>query len=55
MGGHGGYVWSAYAITLVVLALNGWAAHRKHRNALAAARHGGPAQPAARRPKVKTL
>jgi len=40
-----------------VLTINGWAALRKHRNALAAARRGGLGErpAAARRPKVKTL
>lgn len=28
MGGYAGYVWSAYAITLVVIVLNVWSARR---------------------------
>ena len=55
MGGHGGYVWSAYGITLVILTLNAWAAKRRHSNALREARQQHePAKPA-RQPKVKTL
>jgi heme exporter protein D len=56
MGGHGGYVWSAYAITLIVLTINGWAARRRHLSALAQARRTSGAElPEARRAKVKTL
>ena len=59
MGGHGGYVWSAYGITLAVLAINGWAAVRRHRNALSVARRSvvetRPETREARRPKVKPL
>ena len=55
MGGHGGYVWSAYSITLIVLLISGWAASRRHRRALIeAARSSGSAQPA-RQPKVRQL
>jgi heme exporter protein D len=55
MGGHGGYVWSAYGITLAVLAINAWAAVRRHRRALEAAqRHAAPVE-AARQPKVTEL
>ncbi len=38
MGGHGAYVWSAYGITLIVLAVNAWTAVRRHSKALEAAR-----------------
>lgn len=31
MGGYGAYVWSAYGVTLVVLALNVWFPWRKHK------------------------
>lgn len=55
MGGHGGYVWSAYGITLIVLTLNGWAARRRHLRALAEARQATAEVPEARRPKVTTL
>ncbi len=34
MGGYAGYVWTAYGITLSVLAFNIWAARRLRRSAL---------------------
>lgn len=55
MGGHGGYVWSAYGITLLVLAINAWAAVRRHKRALDDARRQiEPLQPV-RQPKVTQL
>ena len=55
MGGHGGYVWSAYGITLLILTLNGWAAVRRHKQAINAARQAGAPANTARRPTVKEL
>lgn len=34
MGGYAPYVWSAYGVTLVVVAYNVWAAYRHHTAAL---------------------
>ena len=55
MGGHGGYVWSAYGITFVVLALCAWAASRRHRKALLEARGTRAGLRPARKPKVTEL
>jgi len=55
MGGHGGYVWSAYGITFAVLVLSGWAATRRHRQALRDARRAGAGARPARQPKVTKL
>ena len=55
MGGHGGYVWSAYGITLLILGLNAWAAVRRHAKAMDAARaYTSPIQ-APRQAKVTRL
>ena len=42
MGGYAGYVWTAYAIALVILIMNGVAPLRRERKLLAelASRHG---------------
>jgi len=42
MGGYGFYVWSAYAATAGVLALEAWLALRRRRRALAAAQEPQP-------------
>ncbi|MGD2166689.1 MAG: heme exporter protein CcmD [Gammaproteobacteria bacterium] len=55
MGGHGGYVWSAYGITVMVLIISGWAAAHRHRQALRAAKHAGAGPGPVRRPKVTEL
>lgn len=55
MGGHGGYVWSAYGITMVVLIISGWAASRRHRQALRLAKLAGAGPGPARKPKVTEL
>jgi heme exporter protein D len=34
MGGYGAYVWSAYALTAAVMALEPWLAARRRRRAL---------------------
>lgn len=31
MGRHGAYVWSAYGISLLLIGLNVWSAHRRFR------------------------
>ena len=55
MGGHGGYVWSAYGITLLVLMISGWATTRRHREALKLALRAGPPAGPARKPKVTEI
>jgi heme exporter protein CcmD len=55
MGGHGGYVWSAYGITLVVLIISGWAARRRYSLALQLAKQAGRGPGPARKPKVTEL
>ena len=55
MGGHGGYVWSAYGITLLVLMLSGWAATRRHKQALRDAGKASAGPQPVRRPKVREL
>lgn len=55
MGGHGGYVWSAYGITLLVLVINGWAARRRFRRALLDASQYQNSEAPVRKPQVTTL
>lgn len=55
MGGDGAYVWSAYGITLAVLAGNVWAARRRRQAALERARASGGAERPRRRPTVRQL
>ncbi len=55
MGGHGGYVWSAYGITFLVLIISGWSASRRHRQALQMARQADSGATPARKPKVTEL
>ena len=52
MGGHGAYVWSAYGITLIVLAVNAWTAVRRHSKAIEAARARRTFDEAPRQAKV---
>ena len=56
MGGHGGYVWSAYGLTFLILLLTGWSASRRFRRAIDHARGAGEQPPVpARRPTVTEL
>ena len=55
MGGHGGYVWSAYGITALILIISGWAACRRHKHALQLAKLAGSGPGPARKPKVTEL
>jgi heme exporter protein D len=55
MGGHGGYVWSAYGITFLVLLVSGWSASRRHRQALRMAQQSEGSAAPTRRPKVTEL
>ncbi len=43
MGGHGRFVWGAYAFTAAVIALDAWAARRRLARAERAAREGADA------------
>lgn len=42
MGGYGGYVWSAYGLTALVLIAQIWAAKRRHRALLETIDATGP-------------
>lgn len=53
MGGHAGYVWSAYGITLAVLALNVWLARRRRRLAMIQAGHSAADASPRRQPTVR--
>lgn len=55
MNGHGVYVWSSYAITIGVFALNLWLARSRLARNIDAARGSGAESEAARRPKVRQL
>ena len=55
MNGHGIYVWSSYAITLVIFALNVWLAGAYHARNLELARDSQDATAAARRPTVRQI
>jgi heme exporter protein D len=33
MGGYGLYVWGSYGVTLALLAIEAWSAHRRHARA----------------------
>jgi len=55
MGGHGAYVWSAYGITLVILAGNAWAARRRRNLAIERARTAAVAERPSRRPTVRQV
>jgi heme exporter protein CcmD len=55
MGGNGGYVWSAYGITLAVLIWNVWSAGALLRRNLRRAASETTAQEPAHRPKVSQI
>jgi heme exporter protein D len=43
MGGYGFYVWSSYAVAVVVIGAEIWALRQRRRAALAQVRRPGPA------------
>lgn len=47
MGGHGPYVWGAYGLTALVMAVEPWLAARRRRRALAQAVAMAEAEPRA--------
>jgi heme exporter protein CcmD len=53
MGGDAPYVWSAYGITLAVLALTGWWVRRRHFKALERARGFAGSERARKQPTVR--
>lgn len=55
MNGHGIYVWTSYAITIGVFALNIWLARSAHARNIAAARSSAEESGPARRPNVRQL
>jgi heme exporter protein D len=55
MGGYGLYVWAAYGITLLVLALNLWWIGRLHRHRIELARTAVRSEQAIRRATVRQL
>jgi heme exporter protein CcmD len=55
MGGDGAYVWSAYGVTLAVLVLNIWWAHRRHQSALERARASIGIERVGKRPIVRQI
>ncbi len=55
MGQHAAYVWSAYGITLVILALTAWAARRRKAGALERARRQVAEERPSRRPTVRQM
>lgn len=55
MDGHGVYVWSCYAITIGVFALNLWLARSAHARSIRQARGSREETGAARRPTVRQL
>ena len=55
MGGYAPYVWSAYGITLVVLAFNVWWIRRLHRRALEQASGAMERGAGARQPRVRRI
>jgi heme exporter protein CcmD len=55
MGKHGAYVWSAYGITLVVLALTAWLVRRRLRVALRQVRDSAEQELVAKRPIVRRM
>ena len=55
MGGHGGYVWSAYGLTFLILLITGWSAVRRYRRALNEARGISDEPMPVRRPTVTEL
>jgi len=55
MGGQGGYVWSAYGLTLAVLVFNVWWARHRHQAALERARASSEQQRVGKRPTVRQI
>lgn len=55
MGGYAPYVWSAYGITLAVVALNIWSANRRRTETLERVRRQSGEQPPRRRPTVRQV
>jgi heme exporter protein CcmD len=55
MNGHGVYVWSAYAITIAVFALNLWLARSAHTRNIRLARESRDESMPARRPNVRQV
>ena len=55
MGGDAAYVWSAYGITLAVLAGNVWAARRRRQTALVRARSFAGNERPRKQPTVRQL
>jgi len=55
MGGDAFYVWTAFGITLAVIVLNVWFAHRKLKRALEVTRRASPQAESVNRPKVRQL
>jgi heme exporter protein CcmD len=55
MGGDAAFVWSAYGITLAVVAANVWWVRRRHAKALERARAPGTAERARRQPTVRQI
>lgn len=53
MGGYAAYVWSAYGITLLVLAINVWSARKRHLDALHRARSYTRQERPRKRPTVR--
>ena len=54
MGGYAAYVWSAYGITLLVLAVSAWTARRRRLDALERARQALQ-QPSPRQATVRQM
>ena len=55
MGGDAAYIWPAYGITLAVVAINVWLAHRKVAGALAEARRSAGQSRPGNQPTVRQL
>jgi heme exporter protein CcmD len=55
MGGYAAYVWSAYGITLLVLAVSVWTAHQRRLNALERARQSLQREPPRRQATVRHI
>jgi heme exporter protein CcmD len=55
MGGYAAYVWSAYGITVAVIALNAWLAQRRYRQALGAIKPGRGGVEPVRQPTVRKV
>ena len=55
MGGYAVYVWAAYGMTVVVIALNAWAAQRRLRRTLGELKTTAQPEDSARRPTVRKV